>query len=52
MRTAALQQLFARITAQLQSEPDEPVRIAARVDSELEEPVLPAAPAPVASRDG
>jgi len=41
VNTAALQELFARITAQLQSERDEPVRIAARVESEFEEPVLP-----------
>jgi hypothetical protein len=44
-RTAALQELFAHIAAQLQSERDKPVRIAARVESELEEPMLDAAPA-------
>jgi hypothetical protein len=44
-RTEALQELFGRITAQLQSELDEPPRIAVRVASELEEPAPTAAPA-------
>jgi hypothetical protein len=48
-RTEALQELFAHITAQLQSALDEPTHATAHLQSALEEPALPAATKPKAA---
>jgi hypothetical protein len=48
-RTEALQELFAHITAHLQSALDEPTHATAHLQSALEEPALPAATKPKAS---
>lgn len=45
-RTDTLQELFARITAHLQSALDEPAHATVRLPSALEEPALPAATTP------